>query len=725
MAARRILKIRLLLENKRQACCRCVPVCKRTESYQANTNLAAVLSDGTGLVQLSLAEETARVRAATDEMADMSLTLKDLERRVGELTEENDMYKRKVNEILQQHDTSDRRLQSEVSKLSKENAEMATDYKATDQLAQDRLKQMDRMKAQLNEIRDTMTSLQESLASERALSENLKMQVAELSETLEQCRRDVAATRQIIAERDASLAAAQRMSEDAGKEILQLNTEMANQQDTLNEQRDEISRLESELDSSNAELDELTAQVKMMTDVHISSRSQIAQLESSKHELMADLSSARMHEQEELKLRHQLAHARHDIKRLDAEAEVEAGKVKKLQAELSTSQSELDRTMVKLVMEEEGHIRDVQKHDDKLLEMAQRLEDTRQDLRDMQALLTHQKIAANVVHSMLDQVPDGSVGIAIEGVLNSEGFPVVSSVSQYSSAAMSLEVQKGDVITIVDGVSVHGCKVSEVLQRLRGAIGTHVILQGYHPDSNEAPYVVSLSRGAQNHSLSTSRPGENYDAVVKEDETLARNRTAYVMSVAKQALQSVCLLAFQHSIAKRIFLTYERLDPDVNNLEFDLMRSPYIKDLASANQSLDALRVEYASWCDRYVSLETQEELFEAFAAFQAILQKQPFVDARFASQVSYQLKRCTYSPCQSYLNNTLFLLTTITSMFCPYDRLMCRSDSTSSSRSMRKHRRMSCCHLSLSIQPLQTRVAFEVAGCALFNPRQPVCNTR
>ena len=47
----------------------------------------------------------------------------------------------------------------------------------------------------------------------------------------------------------------------------------------------------------------------------------------------------------------------------------------------------------------------------------------------------------------------------------------------------------------------------------------------------------------------------------------------------------------------------------------------------------------------------------------------------------------------------------------------MRRSDFTSNSRSMRKHRRMSCCPLSLSFQPLQPRVAFAVAhtvACAM-----------
>ena len=600
-------------------------------------------------MQLSLAEETKRIQVATDEMAVMSLNVKNLEMQVAVLAEENELYKRKVDEILQQQAKSEanlrNELQTQVGKLSQENIDIGTDRDAKDELAHARLKRMDSLSVQLDEIRDTMHSTQAELMQQRRLTESLEVQIAALSGTLEESQRDLAESRRIITERDSSLSAAQKVAVDAGREIIQLNAEVAKQLETAREQaasaeakrleqQGEISRLEKELDSSTAELEELTLSVKEMTDAHVLNRSLISQLESSKHELIADLHSSRLHEQEELKLRHQLAHARHDIKLLTAQVETLAGEANQLQLELKDCQSELDRTTVKLVMEEEARSRDLQRLDGKLLEMARTLEDTQQHVRDMKALLRHQKIAAEVVHSVLDSMPEGSVGISLEAALNSDEFPVVRSVSPYSSAAMSLEIEVGDVLTNVDGVSLHGRKVSEVLEGLRGAIGTHVIVQGTHPDGNKTSYVVSLSRGAQNHSLSMSRPGENYDAVAAKDVPSAHRNKTFVMNVANMAMQTVCLLAFQHSIAKRIFLIYERLDPDSNNEELDVMHAPYIKDLGAANEALAALKEEYASWCNRYVTLETQEDVFGAFVAFQTILQNQPFVNARFTAQV-------------------------------------------------------------------------------------------
>ena len=88
-------------------------------------------------------------------------------------------------------------------------------------------------------------------------------------------------------------------------------------QELADERQGKIARLESELDESTMELEGLTEQVRAMTDAHLSSRTKITQLESTKHELLADVKGLQMHQQEEIKLRHQLANAKHEIMQLN------------------------------------------------------------------------------------------------------------------------------------------------------------------------------------------------------------------------------------------------------------------------------------------------------------------------------------------------------------------------------------------------------------------------
>ena len=168
----------------------------------------------------------------------------------------------------------------------------------------------------------------------------LGVQVEALSGALEESQRDLADSRRIIIEQDSCLSAAQGVAVDAGREILQLKADVAKQVEMVSEQQTLSSRLKKELDSSAAELRELTLlSAKEMTDEHVSNQLQIMQLKASRHELIADLQSCRVHEQEALKLRRLLAHAQHDIKLLTAEVETLTGKANRLQVELTDCQA--------------------------------------------------------------------------------------------------------------------------------------------------------------------------------------------------------------------------------------------------------------------------------------------------------------------------------------------------------------------------------------------------
>ena len=78
----------------------------------------------------------------------MSVTVKNLESQIEQLTDENNMYKKKVDEILG-HATKQeglkRELETEVGKISDQKAELASEYKG-------RLQQMEQMKGSLDEI---------------------------------------------------------------------------------------------------------------------------------------------------------------------------------------------------------------------------------------------------------------------------------------------------------------------------------------------------------------------------------------------------------------------------------------------------------------------------------------------------------------------------------------------------------------------------------------------
>ena len=93
----------------------------------------------------------------------------------------------------------------------------------------------------------------------------------------------------------------------------------------------EIVRLESELDENTMELEVLTEQVQAMTDAHLSNKTKISELESTKHELLRDVSSLKMHQQEEINLRHQLADSKREIQQLNFKIQRLEGQVQDLQ----------------------------------------------------------------------------------------------------------------------------------------------------------------------------------------------------------------------------------------------------------------------------------------------------------------------------------------------------------------------------------------------------------
>ena len=210
---------------------------------------------------------------------------------------------------------------------------VAADRNAKNELAHAQERQMDGLKMQLDDIRHTMQSTQQDLMRHRTFNQSLEVQVAALSGALEESQRDLAESKRIIIEQDSSLIAAQGV-------ILQLKADVAKQVETVSEQQALSTRLKKELNSSAAELGELTLlSAKEMTDEHVSNQLQIMQLKASRHELIADLQSCRVHEQEALKLRRLLAHARHDIKLLTAEVETLTGKANRLQVELTDCQT--------------------------------------------------------------------------------------------------------------------------------------------------------------------------------------------------------------------------------------------------------------------------------------------------------------------------------------------------------------------------------------------------
>ena len=216
----------------------------------------------------------------------------------------------------------------------------------------------------------------------------------------------------------------------------------------------------------------------------------------------------------------------------------------------TSAQRDLDRTMVNLAMEEEARVRDVRRLEDERSQLQLDLHDMEDELKDYKVLLQEQQVAAELVYSVLDRVPQDSVGFTLEPEPNPEGFPVISKIDKFGSAAMSLEVHVGDVMMLVDGMSVHGRQIRDVVKSLEGPIGTHVIVQARHPDGDQEPYVVSLARGAQNHSLCISR-SEDDDFVTNslsaEDEKAVRSRSSYVMGMAEKALRYVCQMAYEHS----------------------------------------------------------------------------------------------------------------------------------------------------------------------------------
>ena len=280
---------------------------------------------------------------------------------------------------------------------------------------------------------------------------------------------------------------------------------------TADERESEVARLGGELDSTTDELEGLSVQVQAMTDAHLLNQSRIQELESVKREHLVEISNYKILAQREITLRHQLAQSEHDNKQLNIKAQHLESKIQDLETQQSSLQTELDDKTIKLVMEEEARREDVQRLESKCVDFQSEVTNAHQVVNAFRVLMHHQKSAAELVHSVLDRVPQDTVGIALAPQLNSDGFPVIIMIDQYGSAAMSLEVHVGDVLVIVDGVSTFECPVADVRKLLEGPIGTHVIIQARHPNEDADPYVVSLARGAQNYSLSTSRPGDQSD----------------------------------------------------------------------------------------------------------------------------------------------------------------------------------------------------------------------
>lgn len=178
------------------------------------------------------------------------------------------------------------------------------------------------------------------------------------------------------------------------------------------------------------------------------------------------------------------------------------------------------------------------------------VKDMEVELKAYKVLLKEQRAAVELVYSVIDRAPQDSAGFALEPHMNADGFPVISKIDPLGSAAMSLEVHVGDIITLVDGHSVQDRHIDDVIKSLEGPIGSHVIIQARHPAGDQAPYVVSLARGAQNHSLCT--PGSEDDDVntncrSAEDRKAARERSTFVMKMAEKALRYVCHLAYENS----------------------------------------------------------------------------------------------------------------------------------------------------------------------------------
>ena len=320
-------------------------------------------------------------------------------------------------------------------------------------------------------------------------------------------------------------------------------------------------------------------------------------------------------------------------------------------------------------------IKEVKRLGEKVTSIQVALEDKQAEVSDFKVLLEHQKQAADLVYSMLGQVPQDSVGVTLDSNLTADGFPVVSKIDQYGSAAMSLEMRLGDLIQAVDGIPAQGRPVSDIVQILEGPIGSHVIIQARHPDDYTS-FVVSLARGAQNHSISKSRhdyvnvennflgpspmptlsSGDRHSLITVDGKMITSSEAtnaildgdkryfekgkamlelhhAYLMVMAERALRNVCHAAYEHTQAKTVFYTYQSLNPDISSVDKDVQRVAFIRDLAAAKEVISNNQIEYKKWQDEFVKLETKEEMFHAFGAFQKILLRQPFVDARFVAQ--------------------------------------------------------------------------------------------
>ena len=122
--------------------------------------------------KLQAAQESGLHHTAVDELAVMSATVKNLESEIEQLTDENNMYKKKVDEILG-HATKQeglkRELETEVGKLSDQKAELASEYKG-------RLQQMEQMKGRLDEINQAVIETKAELEREKTAHNALQVQ---------------------------------------------------------------------------------------------------------------------------------------------------------------------------------------------------------------------------------------------------------------------------------------------------------------------------------------------------------------------------------------------------------------------------------------------------------------------------------------------------------------------------------------------------------------------
>lgn len=58
--------------------------------------------------------------------------------------------------------------------------------------------------------------------------------------------------------------------------------------------------------------------------------------------------------------------------------------------------------------------------------------------------------------------------------------------------------------------------------------------------------------------------------------------------------------------AKRVFVTYQSLNPDTENSALDISRSPFLKELTSATNAVSSIKRNYDAWQNEHVSLETK-----------------------------------------------------------------------------------------------------------------------